>query len=574
MKSIVKIFAGISILAAAASCQQFEVDTQMTPEKFAASVKLVSDVLDSYTLSADNPQSVIFNVTANTPWTITGNTEWLSVTPSSSGASGLIADVTVTAQPNTTLEDRTATLTLKADSYECRVYTINITQYRKGKLFVTPIYKDYVATGGPLTFTIETNQAWEVRSSEGWISFGKASGDPDPDGKPITVIATAEPSDVLERTATITVVAGDEEESFEVSQKGKFEVNGLASEFSAAGGEQTFTIKTDLPWEVSSDQAWLSFDKTSGTGDGSAVEVKATAAANDGAIRKATVTVKAGGIEKTFEAAQGGVQFNIVLPGTFGPEGLEIARVGGEIILEINTTLDWSVKVDNAAFTAEKVDANHFKVSAPWNNLFIARKAVATVESPSGATDSVNLFQDTNFTLENCELLEDGSVKLSGANGSRVYFKDEQRMVGALITMGNKEFHSSAQFWFTGSVGEVNIYNQLSLDGNTRVRTDGNMANGTSSYKNAAYSISKDVLNAMNTYEFKFFPNASDVTMMDMVFAVNGNELVNDSRPNPFYYDRTNTASYYFGFYSATSDGTWYEVKSCDVTLFEENYGD
>lgn len=569
MKSIVKIFAGLSILAAAASCQQFEVDTQMSPEKFAASVKLVSDVLDSYTLSADNPQPVIFNVTANTPWTITGNTEWLSVTPSTSGASGLIADVTVTAEPNNTLEDRSATLTLKADSYDCRVYTVNITQYRKGKLFVTPIYKDYTANGGPLTFTIETNQAWEVRSSEGWISFGKASGEPDPDGKAITVIATAEPSDVLERSATITVTAGDDEESFEVCQKGKFEVSAIASEFSAAGGEQSFTIKTDLPWEVSADQPWVSFDKTSGTGDGSAIEVKAIAAANEGAVRKATVTVKAGGVEKTFEVAQGGVQFNIVVP-----ESTEITRTGGDVLIEVNTTLDWTVSVDGEGFTAEKVDATHFKASAGWNGKFLPRSAVFTITSNGGVTDSIELTQDINFTFENCEVLEDGSVKLIGANGSRVYFKDEQRMVGALITMGEKEFHSSGQFWFTGALGGVNIYNQLSLDGNTRVRTDGTMPNGTSAYKNAAYSISKADLNAMNTYEFKFFPNASDVTMMDMIFAVNGNELVNDSRLSPFYYDRDNTVSYYFGFYSATSDGTWYVVKSCDVTVFEENYGD
>lgn len=569
MKSIVKIFAGLSILAAAASCQQFEVDTQMSPEKFAASVKLVSDVLDSYTLSADNPQPVIFNVTANTPWTITGNTEWLSVTPSTSGASGLIADVTVTAEPNNTLEDRSATLTLKADSYDCRVYTVNITQYRKGKLLVTPIYKDYTANGGPLTFTIETNQAWEVRSSEGWISFGKASGEPDPDGKAITVIATAEPSDVLERTATITVTAGDDEESFEVCQKGKFEVSAIASEFSAAGGEQSFTIKTDLPWEVSADQPWVSFDKTSGTGDGSAIEVKATAAANEGAVRKATVTVKAGGVEKTFEVAQGGVQFNIVVP-----ESTEITRTGGDVLIEVNTTLDWTVSVEGEGFTAEKVDATHFKASAGWNGKFLPRSAVFTITSNGGVTDSIELTQDINFTFENCEVLEDGSVKFSGANGSRVYFKDEQRMVGALITMGEKEFHSSGQFWFTGALGGVNIYNQLSLDGNTRVRTDGTMPNGTSAYKNASYSISKADLNAMNTYEFKFFPNASDVTMMDMIFAVNGNELVNDSRLSPFYYDRDNTVSYYFGFCSATSDGTWYVVKSCDVTVFEENYGD
>lgn len=565
MKSIIRIFVGLSVLLAA-SCQQFTIDTQMSPEKFAANVKLVSDALESYTLPAENPQPVIIKVSSNTPWTITGATEWLNVTPFSSSVSSLVSDVTITAQPNTGLEDRSATLVLKSDSYETTTYTIKVTQLRKGALFVQPIYMDYVAAGGQLSFTIETNQNWKVRSSEAWLTFGNSEGVPDPDGKAIRVIATAEPSSVFERSATVTVIAGDEQESFEVYQRGTFSVTPVTSSFKAAGETKAFSLKTDLPWEISSDQPWLTFSKTEGVGDGSTIALNAIAAANDGVIRTATVSIVAGGATKTFEVTQDGVSFNII-----APESTELPRLGGELVVEMDTTIDWSVSVEGEGFTAEKVDDTHFKVVAGFNNRFAPRKAVVTVEASTGNKESIEVTQDINFTFSgNCTVLEDGSVKIDGSAASRVNFKDGFRCVDVVLTMGEKHFGSKARFWFQGAFGGINIYNQLTLGGNLRIRTDGSTATGTSMYKNTTYKITADDLNAMNTYAFKITPNGET---MDMAFSVDGNVLANSvGHINCFYYDRENTVNYYFGCYDASNDGTWYVVKSCDLKVVEEVY--
>ena len=167
MKTILRIFASISVLLALAACQQFEIDTQMTPEKAAASIRLVCDALESYTAPATNPSAITFNVSSNTPWTITRSSgaDWCSVSPSSSSSSSLISDVAVTLENNTGSEDRSAVLTLKGENYN-RTYTIKITQTRQGKLFVTPVAQNYAAVGGPLNFTINTNVDWEIRSSE------------------------------------------------------------------------------------------------------------------------------------------------------------------------------------------------------------------------------------------------------------------------------------------------------------------------------------------------------------------------------------------------------------------------
>ena len=564
MKTLTRIFAGLAVLGALASCQMYEIDTQMTPEKAAASIRMECSAVDSYTLEAENPESFTFNVSSNTPWTITlsSGADWLTVDPASSASSALIADVTVTAKSNTG-GDRQATLTLKGEKI-AQTKIITIKQYRKGHLYVTPPAKDFSAAGGPLNFTIQTNKDWEVRCDQSWISFNRENGTPDPEGRAMTIVATAEPSDVLERTATITVVAGDDEESFDVSQIGSFLLTAISDPFESAGGSQTFSIKTDLPWEIVADQTWITFDQASGTGD---AVITATASANDGALRSANVNVIAGGEDNIFAVSQKGFTFEIVVPAS-----TELPGLGGEMILNVDTSIAWEPSTEVEGWSVEKIDANSFMVKAGINNLFVPKAGMVKITG-GNAIAELELTQDIVFEFSNCDILEDGSVKLSGDKGSRVKFKEGVRMVTLTLTMGEKNFGDAGQLWVQGALGSVNIYNQLSLGGNTRIRTDGNMADpaASSAYKSTTYSITKDELNAMTTYEWGVKPNAEDPTKMDMWFNVNGAEKKAHTGPNPFYYDN-NSVPYYFGFYSTTADGSWYVVKSCDVVVNEENY--
>ena len=50
---------------------------------------------------------------------------------------------------------------------------------------------------------------------------------------------------------------------------------------------------------------------------------------------------------------------------------------------------------------------------------------------------------------------------------------------------------------------------------------------------------------------------------------VDGTEKITHSGPNPFFYN-PDVVNYYFGFYSTTSDGSWYVVKSADITVNAE----
>jgi stress response protein SCP2 len=566
MKPITRIFATLCVLLAAAACQQFKIDTQMTPEKEYANLRLVCDALDSYTVPATRPDNITFNVSANSPWTVTRSSgaDWCTVTPSSSSSSSLITDVVVSCADNDGGEDRSATLTIRAERIN-KYYTVTINQSRKGKLFVTPFAKDFAATGGPLSFTINTNLPWEVRTDVSWLSFNRENGQPDPDGRTITVIATAEPSDVMERVATVTVVAGDDEETFDVTQKGSFEMTAITGQFPGTGGAQALKLRTDLPWTVSADKDWITFDKESGEGSNAQTVITVTAKPNDDAARKAVITVTAGGEAHTFEVSQAGSAFSII-----PPADPTLPARGGELVVEVDATKSWEPKTEVPGFTVEKVDDSHFKVTAPWNSLFADRKGAVSIVSASGATDSIEITQYCNFDVQNGEVLEDGSVKLSGDKGTRIYLKEGIRCMTLTLTMGEKHFGDAGQLWVQGAIGSVNLYNQLSLGGNTRIRTDGNMADegASSSYTSTKYTITKDELNAMTTYEYGFKPNA-DPTHLDMWFKVDGTEKVSHSGPNPFLYNPA-LVNYYFGFYSTTSDGSWYVVKGCDITLNEE----
>ena len=565
MKTISRIFASVVVLLAAAACQQFEIDTQMTPEKEYANLRLVCDALDAYTVPASRPDNITFNVSANSPWTVTRSSgaDWCTVTPSSSSASALVSDVVVSCADNETGEDRSATLTVRAERIN-KYYTVTITQSRKGHLYVTPFAKDFSAAGGPLSFTINTNVPWEVRSDVSWLSFNRENGNPDPDGKTITIIATAEPSDVLERVATVTVVAGDDEESFEVSQTASFELTEISGEFPGAGGSQVLKIRTDLPWTVSADKDWITFDKEEGAGDGKLTAITVTAAPNDDVARSAEITVSAGGENHTFAVRQGGASFNIV-----PPADPTIPREGGELVIEVNASKEWTPQTDVPGFAVEKIDASHFKVTAGFNNLFAQRKGAVSIVSATGATDSVELTQDVNFEFTgHYEVLEDGSVKVYGDQKTRITTIDKIRYASFVLTMGETHFEDGGQLFLCthdAGNGTAEYQCQVALNGNKRLRTNGS---GTT-YGSVKFNITKDEMNALKTYQVNFAPDAEVSGNIRLEFLYNGESRCVLSNPSVYTSDPETGGHYFIGYDSAGSDGTWYVIKSCDITFIE-----
>ena len=130
-----RIFENISLLAAVAcgafavaSCQEFSIDSQEP-----APLKIEVDALDNYHVNAVSPDRVVFNISSNTPWRITGDSQWCKATPSMSATSSLVSEVEIIAEEYEGRQARTATFVISADGIE-ETRTFTVTQSSRQSL--------------------------------------------------------------------------------------------------------------------------------------------------------------------------------------------------------------------------------------------------------------------------------------------------------------------------------------------------------------------------------------------------------------------------------------------------------
>ena len=418
----------------------------------------------------------------------------------------------------------------------------------------------------PATFSIASTTPWEITGYEAaeWLSVKPASSALSSLSTDVTL--TAVPNDTYEsRSVTLTLKGEGIEKVWTIvvtqGMKSKFYVQPIAAEFEGkTENSQTFTIETNLAWEVRSADAWLTFDKTSGVGTGAIETITATAAENPGTERTTTVTVTAGTETETFTVLQkGGKALEFLTT-----EVEMMSYAGGEVLLDVNASMDWTVTSSAAWLTVEKV-GNQVKATAPASNAFAARTAVVTIAG-DGLTAEIELTQDTPFELENVDVLEDGSVKLDGANKARVNIKEGLRYFTAVINVKEINFGSKGQFWFFSET-DGDFGNWMTV-GKFRLRTNcGSVSNYDNTYYDDAMSV--EFLNTMKTYTFTVTPDAETPGNGKFVFSVNDTTVESHSWASPFA--GTDAAfEWYFGFNSASGDGTYYVIESCTITPIAE----
>lgn len=275
-----KIFSSIVLTLAMVSsfmaCQEYKIDSQ--PE---APLALQVDAQDSYTLLATSPSRIVFNVSANTPWTIESDQQWCVPSPAMSAASALVSEIIVTTEDNNERTSRTATLTVSAEGVAESV-VITIVQASKENLVVVP-YDGTVSTdGGTFSFTIVSNKPWEIIPSTAFISnIDKKSGEGVEGSVEETVTVTVPANTGATRRGTLTVQTEFDTYSFEVVQSGflleltdvpstniiSFDGGGLATEF-------TTGVNSNLDWKVvipADYEEWLSVER-----DGNNLKIKVT----------------------------------------------------------------------------------------------------------------------------------------------------------------------------------------------------------------------------------------------------------------------------------------------------------
>jgi hypothetical protein len=249
----------VAILLNVSSCQEFSIDSQGDYP-----LKIVVDAQPEYTVAAISPRPVVFNVSANTPWTITSNANWCIPFPAMSASSSLIEQITVNIADNESEVPRTATLTISAEGISEKTI-VKITQASKSKLLIQPVDDSFPSVGGQLPFTITSNKDWSIVSSNMWLTFDKSSGKGTGQTEIIQAIATPNPG--LRRTATVTISNGIDMVSFVVEQEGiLLEFAPLENPetdvlFTGDGETKIFAVIANIEWEVETENIWIQLKK-------------------------------------------------------------------------------------------------------------------------------------------------------------------------------------------------------------------------------------------------------------------------------------------------------------------------
>lgn len=298
------------------ACQEYTIDSQ--PE---APLALAVDAQDSYTLLATAPSKVVFNVSANTPWTIESDKQWCVPSPAMSAASSLVSEIVVTTEDNTDRQSRTATLTIRAEGIE-ESKVITITQASKESLVVVPIDERVDSYGETVSFTITSNKPWEVIPSTAFVSdIDKTSGEGSESGESETISITVPANPGAVRSGEITVKTAYETYTFTITQNGVVleledtpESNVISVGGSGFATEYTTKIRSNKEWKVKVPdeyKSWLSAEK-----DGDNLKVTVTQN-NLLSVRKAQL------ILSTVELIDGfdGVTFEVEQPAPFTLSG-------------------------------------------------------------------------------------------------------------------------------------------------------------------------------------------------------------------------------------------------------------
>ena len=152
-----------------------------------------------------------FKITSNTSWKVSSDQTWCSVSPTSGSNDG---SVTVRVDENTSITERTATITVKSETGD---FVVKVTQSGAGAtLSLDTNSLEFASGSASKTFKINSNTSWTVSSNNSWCSVSPTSGNNDGS---VTVKVT-ENTSTNARTAIVTIESGTITKTLSVTQSG------------------------------------------------------------------------------------------------------------------------------------------------------------------------------------------------------------------------------------------------------------------------------------------------------------------------------------------------------------------
>ena len=440
------------------ACQEFNIDSQ--PEK---PLNIQIDALNSYTVLATSPNNVVFNISSNTPWTITSDQQWCKPSPSMSATSSLVSEIVISFEANPDEKSRTAKLTIQAEGIES-TKEIVITQASKENLIVIPYDKLVATTGETVTFSIISNKPWKIIPSTQFIeNIDKLEGAGKENGQKEIISVTIPQNPGAKREGIITVKTDFEEYAFTIHQDGVILEQEEPSEsgtidFAWDELEKTIKIRANKDWKASITKEyadWIEVEKL----DDSELKIKLKPS-NRLAIRKGSILLSTKDIIPGFEGTL--LDITQAPQFTFGEGSYMIDKETGNIkISKGNIVSNYPIKKGH--LTIEFTEMNLTGTSNLLFNMYpkkgetnfwfqLQSHKACTFQcgggfswqavKPTFTTDEVNAIRKIEFYVENdpkdigklqLRLLVNDIEKVLFNNKANVYEIDPDNNPGQLI---------------------------------------------------------------------------------------------------------------------------------------------
>lgn len=220
---------------------------------------------DSYTIAASGDETVTIQVKSTDPWIVYSNhSDWCNISPAQGEANELY-DVQISYTPNTSLDDRTDTITIKSDYWIGKEVAV----IQKGIAYLTLENVDDILLGkeeSTYNFLVKSNQNWSATVTEGaqWLSI--QSGETGSLDGTVTLKATENKGEQRSGTVVVYDRHGKEVASVVCTQEGIL-LNPATQSIRALYNDATATlhVESNGEWVVekeNADDEWYSFAKT------------------------------------------------------------------------------------------------------------------------------------------------------------------------------------------------------------------------------------------------------------------------------------------------------------------------
>ena len=287
-----------------------------------------------------NTESKSLDVTSNTAWTAASGASWAKINAASGNGN---AQVTVTAEENTTITQRSATITIKTADGKATA-TVKVTQSSSNVIFSVDRNEfDVAAAGESFSVKVTHNIGYKINSMPDWVKqTDKANS-----GNVDTYTFTAEANTSTEAREGVIVFCNDNNECVPVTVKQAgasttLSVSPTGMAFTAKTESKTFTVTSNTDWTATSDADWAKLSATSGNGNAQVTVTAEENTATKQRIAAITLKTKDGKTTATIKLSQNGADIIFRIDGD--NREYKVEAEGGEIQFSVIHNIECYLK--------------------------------------------------------------------------------------------------------------------------------------------------------------------------------------------------------------------------------------